>query len=213
MAGCVAGGLARRGGDAGRRNLLTSKSGLRRPSKIRSAAMKRRGGLDEQLADFAERAACRLRTQITGATSSTQRGCLIVNPCELPATVRDPARVRSFGIRRARVDDVPAMGFAWVGAPAERVTPRPAGRGAERDWFGLRPAQPAKKPPPLAEENVLRNEFFEVHFDPHTGAIRSISDYHSRDPRLAQQIALRLPRGGEPGGEATTRSWPPTRLP
>jgi alpha-mannosidase len=50
----------------------------------------------------------------------------------------------------------------------------------------------------LAEENVLRNEFFEVHFDPHTGGIRTIRDYHSRDPRLAQQIALRLPHGGEP---------------
>ena len=49
---------------------------------------------------------------------------------------------------------------------------------------------------------MLRNEFCEIDFDPHTGAIRSISDYHSRDPRLAQQIALRLPHGGRPEAEA-----------
>ena len=54
----------------------------------------------------------------------------------------------------------------------------------------------------LAEENLLRNEFCEIRFDPATGAIRSISDYHSRDPRLAQQIALRLPHGGDPDADA-----------
>ena len=47
----------------------------------------------------------------------------------------------------------------------------------------------------------MRNEFCEIHFDPATGAIRSISDYQNRDPRLAQQIALRLPHGGQPGAD------------
>ena len=42
-------------------------------------------------------------------------------------------------------------------------------------------------------ETVLRNEFFTIVIDPHSGAIRSISDYHSRGPRLAQQLALRRP--------------------
>ena len=69
---------------------------------------------------------------------------------------------------------------------------------ARKGWFGRR------KPtgPLLGEKNLLRNEFCEIHFDPASGAIRSISDYENRDPRLAQQIALRLPRGGEPGDEA-----------
>ena len=89
---------------------------------------------------------------------------------------------------------VPALGFAWIDGAAE---PPPA--AVERKgWFGRRTSQAL---PPLAEENVLRNEFVEVHFDPHTGAIRAISDYHSRNPRLAQQIALRLPGGGKPAGD------------
>ena len=86
------------------------------------------------------------------------------------------------------------MGFAGS-APAPPRRRRPSNA---KGWFGKRKPH---EPPPLAEENVLRNEFFEVRFDPHTGAIRTISDYHSRDPRLAQQIALRLPHGGEPGAD------------
>ncbi len=40
---------------------------------------------------------------------------------------------------------------------------------------------------------VLRNEFFELVIDPHTGALRSVFDFRSRAPRLAQQVAMRLP--------------------
>ena len=47
--------------------------------------------------------------------------------------------------------------------------------------------------PLLAEENILRNEYFKVTFDSSTGAIRAIHDYRTRDNRLAQQLALRLP--------------------
>ena len=50
----------------------------------------------------------------------------------------------------------------------------------------------------MAEENVIRNEFFEAVIDPRTGAIRAVLDYRSRHPRLAQQIALRTPQAGEP---------------
>ncbi len=52
-------------------------------------------------------------------------------------------------------------------------------------------------------QTVLRNEFFSIVIDPHTGAIRSISDYHTRGPRMAQQIAMRLsPHAGGEGDEA-----------
>ena len=50
-----------------------------------------------------------------------------------------------------------------------------------------------KKSADLAEENVLRNEFFEAKIDPHTGALRSLYDYHSRGNRMSQQLALRSP--------------------
>jgi alpha-mannosidase len=91
------------------------------------------------------------------------------------------------------------MGFAWFAPGTEN---QPQQQPVERKgWFGR---GKAKVDPPLAEENVLRNEFFEARFDPCTGAIRTISDYHSRDPRLAQQIAFRLPQGDnrEPGDDA-----------
>ena len=89
------------------------------------------------------------------------------------------------------------MGFAWIDPDA----PEPSLPAEPKGWFGLGHRKP-KEPLPLADENVLRNEFCEIRLDPHTGAIQAISDYHSRHPRLAEQIALRLPHGGSPEAEA-----------
>ncbi|GAG33984.1 unnamed protein product, partial [marine sediment metagenome] len=47
--------------------------------------------------------------------------------------------------------------------------------------------------PPLAEQGVLRNEYFELRIDPTTGSIHSLTDYHTRGNRLTQQLALRMP--------------------
>ena len=129
-------------------------------------------------------------------------GYLLANPCsfsqrlgvdlpelDTPPEVADPIRAAD---EKAAVVDLPGMGFAWIGASAEKQSS--SGSGERKGWlFGKK----HKIPPPLAEENTIRNEFFEVTFDPHTGAIRAISDYRSRHPRLAQQIALRMPQGGE----------------
>jgi alpha-mannosidase len=139
--------------------------------------------LDEPLRDFSR--------AVASVTVSPKRGCLIVNPWSFSQQAEVP---RSSALAHPWSGDVPAMGFAWIDATAE---PPPAAT-ERKGWFGKRKPQAA---PPLAEENVLRNEFFEVHFDPHTGGIRTISDYHSRNPRLAQQIALRLPHGSEPGAD------------
>ena len=138
--------------------------------------------LEKPLADFA-------RT-ITGAAASAERGCLVVNPWSFS----QEAYIASSSHAQLLSVDVPAMGFAWID-PNTPALPPPVER---KGWFGRGKPQ---EPPPLAEENVLRNEFFEAKFDPNTGAIRSIHSYHVRDPLLAQQIALRLPHGGEPGDE------------
>jgi alpha-mannosidase len=117
--------------------------------------------------------------------------------------------------RKTVVVDVPPLGFAWIGAgPGEAEPVRAPGA---RRWGLFRRRAP--EPPPLAQlvvqlpiggsraaslgkaaptatgpsAAVLRNELLEVHVDPHTGAIRGVFDYKSRGPRLAQQIALRLP--------------------
>ncbi len=147
--------------------------------------------LDDRLAKSLDAPLSGFGRAMAGATDSPKRGCLVVNPGSLSQQAELPA----FAVLPQPWSvEVPAMGFAWIDPAAEPPTAAIERKG----WFGKR------KPlamPPLAEENVLRNEFFEVHFDPHTGGIRTISDYHSRKPRLAQQIALRLPRGGEPGAD------------
>lgn len=68
--------------------------------------------------------------------------------------------------------DLPPFGWAWVEA-------KPAGSG--------------KKQSVLAEDNVVRNEFFEVTLNRTTGAIQSILEYDRRGNRMAQQLAMRLP--------------------
>jgi alpha-mannosidase len=88
------------------------------------------------------------------------------------------------------------MGFAWA-ASAEPAPP--ISKPARRGWFAGRQAKP---PPPLAAECLLRNEFCEIQFDRHSGAIASVRDYTNRDPRISQQIALRLPGAGEPDSES-----------
>ena len=95
--------------------------------------------------------------------------------------------------------EVPPLGFVCVVPGSGPVEKKPV-----RSGFSLF-RKPPKRPLPMAEMiadhgnmvseggAVLRNEFFELAVDPHTGAIRSIFDFHSRAPRLAQQLAMRLP--------------------
>ena len=147
--------------------------------------------LDDRLAQSLGESLGNFGPAVFGTAASRQRGFLIVNPWSFPQQADLP--VSSF-VRHPQSVNVPAMGFAWIDPAAES----PAAVVERKGWFGRRTPQAL---PPLAEESLLRNEFFEVHFDPRTGGIRAISDYHSRDPRLAQQIALWLPPGGEPGGD------------
>ncbi len=110
--------------------------------------------------------------------SAAQRRCLEVP--ELDSPPETTGAVRAVDAATVLVD-VPPMGFAWIGpgVPSDAET-KPVRRKK-------------KEEPPLAEENTLRNEFFEVRIDPYTGSVRSISDYRTRGARLAQQIAMRRP--------------------
>ncbi len=133
---------------------------------------------------------------------SQRTGYLLANPCSFsqrlgvdlpelaaPPEVADP--IRAADENRAVVD-LPGMGFAWIGPSSVKLSsPQPGAKKAR--LF----AKKHKSAPPIAEENTLRNEFFQAIIDPHTGAIRAISDYRSRHPRLAQQIALRMPHAAE----------------
>ncbi|HEX3727593.1 MAG TPA: hypothetical protein VHV08_15170 [Pirellulales bacterium] len=122
---------------------------------------------------------------------------LIANPLsfarkigvELPAWDQSPAesgsvlRAGESGGRRFAVVEVPAMGFAWID---------PAGASAA----------PSRQKS-LAQDNVLRNEFFEVTVGRATGGIQSIYSFAQRGNLLSQQIAFRL---ANPPGIARTGS-------
>ena len=85
--------------------------------------------------------------------------------------------------------DLPAAGFQWI----------PAG--------DHKPPAPKRGEPPMAEGNVLRNEFFEVHLNTTTGGIAYIKN-HGRSPkRLSQQLTYRFPRARPIAAAEQTGDW------
>ena len=82
-------------------------------------------------------------------------------------------------IQRQLVVDVPSMGFCWVDAEGQ--------------------AGVNKSGQPMAEENVLQNDFFRVVVNPRSGGIQSIGEYGTRGNRLSQQLAYREPGQRKPG--------------
>ena len=157
-----------------------------------TAGLSSSADIQEQRAQAAERFAAALPR----AGSAARDAVLIANPhsfatracIELPQLSRAPAvggavvASQAADDRRCAVVDVPAMGFAWLTAADEA------------------PAF-AKPEPPLAEENVLRNEYMQIVINGDTGAIQSIHDFRSRGNRLSQQLAFRLPQPRPMPGE------------
>lgn len=142
-----------------------------------------------------------LRTQIEESTTAGQRaladiivrgggprpGYLVINPAAFRRTVSidlpegsAPPELTGENMfvqwtdRKAMTVDVPGAGFVWV--PTASHAPA---------------SKPAAKNPPMAEEHLLRNEFFEVHLSPETGGIRQIKNYDRSPNRLSQQLNYR----------------------
>lgn len=143
----------------------------------------------------------RLHQALASSAAASTPGCLVVNPLSFARKVyldvsdwpRLPAAgglvwaaAEEDGSKHVVVD-VPPMGFSWVDpdtpAPAPDV---PRRKSRLRLW-----RKKTAAPPPMGEQCVLRNEFFEAKLDPASGAIRSIHDYRSRGNRLAYQLAFR----------------------
>jgi len=181
---------------------------LRDVEDVEAAESGLQAASEDDLHGRCEEMAGRFRGLLPREKAAAETGYVVLNPWSFPRNelvdvseidrlpaVEGPIRAAAeSGGRKQVVVDVPAMGFAWIGAgsggpgppekpKAERKRKR---RGKRRDDL------------PMAEENVLRNEYFEVTIDPITGAIQAIDDYVSRGARLAQQIALRLPRSERP---------------
>ncbi len=144
-----------------------------------------------------ERAIDRFAQQMPRKSDPPETGYLAINPysfvrrttldtselTNLPAEGRPVYAVARVGERKLATVDAPSMGFAWIPSGASK-------------------REPKALPLPLAEDGVLRNEFFEAIVSRETGGLAAVKEYDNRGNRLSQQLAFRLPaRHPQPGGE------------
>lgn len=146
----------------------------------------------EQMDAFTTESVRRL-SEIVMAGAGDRPGYLLINPLahsrcvpvDLPELASAPDV--SGAVKGAQFDDarrtvtveLPPCGFAWIGG-SKADGPRPVGPRPDAS-------------PPLAEENLLRNEFFEVWINEETGGIGRVKGYGRSPNRLSQQIARRFP--------------------
>jgi alpha-mannosidase len=144
--------------------------------------------------------------QLGQALTKPGNGVLVVNP--LPITVRlntEPSSLSAaptaggyvYGREnepegKRTVVDVPAVGFAWMEAGDGPSTTQ-----TKKSLWG-RPKEPG-----IAEDGMLRNEFFELRVHPETGGVQSMTPFDSRTNLCTQQLGVRLgEKTVEPG-----QSW------
>ncbi len=153
------------------------------------ASSERWSAADEMLSRLQSAAPAALAPLLCAAQRG-ERGLLVVNPhsferkipvewpAEAPIPAADePVSARQFDDdRRCVIVDVPACGFAW--APFRAAD-------AERPSIGKTP---------LAEDLLLRNDFFQVSLSDVTGGIGQIRSYRGGGNRISQQIAYRFAR-------------------
>lgn len=151
--------------------------------------------IDARLSDEFKRAGESLGGCLTAGGAGKRNGKLVINPAShvrrqgidissldgLPAVARPVYAAAETPAAKFAVVDVPGSGFVWL-SPAERPTRE-------------------SKPLLLAEDGVLRNEFFEAIINPTTGSLSAIHEYKSRGNRMSQQLALRMPGAKPKPGE------------
>jgi hypothetical protein len=113
-------------------------------------------------------------------------GFLVLNPCSFtrrvalelaevtsPLPILGPVKACQIDEQGARlVIEAPAFGFAWFPKSGPAGTPPQVSR--------MR----------LADQNIVRNEYFEAEIDPATGGLRGIRDHRTRVNRIAQQLVF-----------------------
>jgi hypothetical protein len=139
----------------------------------------------EDLVAAQDLAGAALARRLVARGQEQQPGFLVLNPCSFirrvvlelpdvpaPLPLTGPLKACQMDASTARVVvEVPALGFAWI--------PRNAGGSA---------TPPGRMR--LADNRMVRNEFFEAEVDPQTGGLRSIRDQRTRVPRLGQQLVF-----------------------
>jgi hypothetical protein len=140
---------------------------------------------EKELAEVQARIAESLARRLTTRSQTDNPGFLVLNPCSFKRRVAlELEGMRSLPplggpIKAGQLDgetgrvvvEVPALGFAWFareGPPGSTPTRR------------MR----------LADERIVRNEFFEAEIDPQTGGLRALRDQRTRISRLGQQLVF-----------------------
>lgn len=186
---------------------------IRDPAEAGEAAEDRPKGaapaadLDQLVVQAGQQAMARFAACLPRAPQSNEEGYLIVNPFSfvrrlgldvtqlagLPTVERPVYAADEYRGTRHAVVDVPPMGFVWVTAGPKSSSVKKDPKGGQT----------------MAEQCLLRNEFFEVLIDPATGGLRAIREYNSRNNRMSQQLALRL---GAPPRRKRGDVWQETDL-
>jgi hypothetical protein len=136
------------------------------------------------LKDIQQEAANLLGQRLLAKATTGGPGYLVLNPCSFtrrvalelpditsPVPIEGPIKACQVEENQARlVVEVPPFGFAWFPKAGPAGTPPQAIR--------MR----------LADQNIVRNEFFEAEIDPVTGGLRGIRDHRTRINRIAQQL-------------------------
>lgn len=150
--------------------------------------------LEQAIRELADTGQKELSRTILNRTSEKTPGVLVINtlsftrrvPVAWPASCASPAlggAVKGVseidGVLEALIE-VPGSGFVWLPAPTD------SGRTNSGSAAAIKT--------PMVEDNVLRNEFFEVHISPVTGGIQRFKEYGRKPNRLSQQLAFRFPR-------------------
>ena len=140
---------------------------------------------DRELLEVQHRLADELARRLTARGQANNPGFLVLNPCSFKRRVAlDLEGVRSLPplggpLKACQLDgetarvvvEVPALGFAWI--------PR-------QGMPGTTPTRRMK----LADERIVRNEFFEAEIDAQTGGLRAVRDVRTRVNRLGQQLVF-----------------------
>lgn len=144
---------------------------------------------EQKLADFEQSAGQRLGELITSG-AGTQPGLLLVNTLGFPRlavvdlsahltqppAIQGPVKfVQWDATHRTATIEFPGSGFVWLPLTATRTSPPSTAT-------------------PLAEPNLLRNDFFEVLLSETSGGLRQLKNYGRSPNRLSQQLSFRFPR-------------------
>ncbi len=144
-----------------------------------------------QRIEVAQRMAAKDLGELISRNGGSERGYLVLNPVAIervvaleldgPPPVIDGDLVQSTGTKHLTVLRLPSAGYVWIPA-------RPAGSPVPTQ----KPVK-ATKAVPLAEENLLRNDFFEVCLHPDRGGIASVKTYGRCPNLVSQQLNFRYP--------------------